>query len=182
MFVLSFGLTHKAPPTICSRWQFLILLLFQKYQIRDDISWELSAGRRFSWNITPYFCRKLGKMLQNLSSAAVVIGALWVHLFPSIYNNCRLLTYLMMYINSLYCRHYGPRSECSYGSILIRGFSICFHDKCIFRCNIYAADVKCRRQFQNNVAYIANTMNPDQNAPIGIGAFWSGVIKCLLPW
>ena len=26
--------------------------------------------------ISPYFCPKLGKMLQNLSSAAVVIGAL----------------------------------------------------------------------------------------------------------
>ena len=29
----------------------------------------------------PYFCRKLGKMSQNLSSAAVVVGALRVNLF-----------------------------------------------------------------------------------------------------
>ena len=29
-------------------------------------------------NITPYFCRKLGKILQNLLSAAVMIGALRV--------------------------------------------------------------------------------------------------------
>ena len=36
--------------------------------------------RRFSCNITPYFCRKLGNMSQNLSSAAVVIGALRVKL------------------------------------------------------------------------------------------------------
>ena len=28
---------------------------------------------------SPYFFRKLGKMLQNLSSSAVVIGALWVN-------------------------------------------------------------------------------------------------------
>ena len=28
----------------------------------------------------PYFCRKLGKMSQNLSSAAVVIGALRVNI------------------------------------------------------------------------------------------------------
>ena len=42
------------------------------------ISRESSAGRRFSCNIKPYFCRKLGKMTQNLSSAAVVIGALRV--------------------------------------------------------------------------------------------------------
>ena len=33
-------------------------------------------------NIIPYFCRKLGKMSQNLSSAAVVIGSLRVNLFP----------------------------------------------------------------------------------------------------
>ena len=32
----------------------------------------------------PYFCRKLGKVLQNLSSAAVVIGALRVKISVSI--------------------------------------------------------------------------------------------------
>ena len=33
----------------------------------------------FHWNrLLPYFCRKLGKMSQNVSSAAVVIGALRV--------------------------------------------------------------------------------------------------------
>ena len=69
-------LTHKAPPIICNRRQFQILLLFQKKQIRDDISRESSAGRRFSRNITPYFCRILGKMLHSLSCAAVVIGTL----------------------------------------------------------------------------------------------------------
>ena len=31
-----------------------------------------------SCNIIPYFCRKLGKMSQNLSSAAVMIGTLRV--------------------------------------------------------------------------------------------------------
>ena len=40
---------------------------------------KLSAGRRFSCNIIPYFCWKLGKMSQNLSSAAVIIGALRVN-------------------------------------------------------------------------------------------------------
>ena len=34
--------------------------------------------RQFSCNIIPYFFRKLGKMSQNLSSVAVVIGALRV--------------------------------------------------------------------------------------------------------
>ena len=37
------------------------------------------VGRRFSCNINPYFCRKLGKKSQKLSSAAVVIGALRVN-------------------------------------------------------------------------------------------------------
>ena len=74
-------LTLKAPPIICSRRQFQILPLFFKKEIRHDISWELSAGRQFSWYIIPYFFWQLGKMLQNLSSAAVVIGALRVKCF-----------------------------------------------------------------------------------------------------
>ena len=73
-------LTPKGPPIICSRRQFQILLFFQKKQIRHDISLESSAGRRFSRSIIPYFFRKLGKMLQNLSSAAVVIDTLRVKL------------------------------------------------------------------------------------------------------
>ena len=32
-----------------------------------------------SWNIIPYFLRKLGEMSENLSSAAVVISALRVN-------------------------------------------------------------------------------------------------------
>ena len=44
----SFQLTLKAPPIICSRRQFQILLLFEKSQIRHDIARESSAGRRFS--------------------------------------------------------------------------------------------------------------------------------------
>ena len=35
-------------------------------------------NRQLAWNITPFFCYKLGKLSQNLSSAAVVIGALRV--------------------------------------------------------------------------------------------------------
>ena len=39
-------------------------------------------------NIIPYFCQKLGKMLQNLSSAAVVIGALRVNFMHKILDIC----------------------------------------------------------------------------------------------
>ena len=57
-----------------------MLPLFRKTskQKRHDISQESSAGRWLSCNIIPYFCQKLGKMSQNVSSAAVVIGALRV--------------------------------------------------------------------------------------------------------
>ena len=64
-------LTLKASPIICSRRQFQILPLFQNSNMARYFI-------RFSYNIIPYFCRKLGKMSQNLSSAAVMIGALRV--------------------------------------------------------------------------------------------------------
>ena len=41
-----------------------------------------------SCNIMPYFCRKLRKMSQNLSSAAVVIGALRVNDQINWYSEC----------------------------------------------------------------------------------------------
>ena len=44
---VSLCLTHKAPPTICSRWQFQILLLFQKYRERSGSVVEcLTRDRR----------------------------------------------------------------------------------------------------------------------------------------
>ena len=72
-------LTLKAPPIICSIRQLKILPLFQKQQIRPCYFMRIVAGRRSSCNIIPYFCRKLGKMSQNLSSAVVLIGALRVN-------------------------------------------------------------------------------------------------------
>ena len=54
---------HKAPPIICSTRPFQILLLLKK-KIRCNISY--------------LFYKNLGKMTQNLSSAAVVIGAVRV--------------------------------------------------------------------------------------------------------
>ena len=63
-------LTLKAPPIICSRRQLKILLLLK---VTNKVCWQT-----IPCNIIPYFCRKLRKMSQNLSSAAVVIGALRV--------------------------------------------------------------------------------------------------------
>ena len=48
----------------------------------------------------PYFCRKLGKMLQNLSSAAVVIGAFRVN---------DTLCLLVSSADNL-CKQFAPRS------------------------------------------------------------------------
>ena len=51
------------------------MMFHENCLLADD---SLLHERRFSCNIIPYFCRKLGKMAQNLSSAAVVFGALRV--------------------------------------------------------------------------------------------------------
>ena len=39
------------------------------------------------------------------------------------------VSHLHMFSDKLCCKQYGPRSECSLGSILIRVISVCFHDK-----------------------------------------------------
>ena len=62
---------------------------------------------------TLFYFPKLGKMSQNLKSAAVVIGALRVKPFSTINNNCRLLSLLNMSYGGLYLKQYGPRSDCS---------------------------------------------------------------------
>ena len=33
------------------------------------------------------------------------------------HDNCRLLTYLLIDFGSLYCKQYGPRSDCSLGAV-----------------------------------------------------------------
>ena len=68
-------LTLKAPPINCSRRQFQILPPFQKLEIRHDI-YKNRLLADDSHEI-PYLIvfPKFGKMLQNLPSAAVVIGA-----------------------------------------------------------------------------------------------------------
>ena len=56
---------------------------------------RLLAYDQVLMNIIPYFCRKLGNMSQNVSSAAVVIGALRVNIFyVSSYQKCYIDTSL----------------------------------------------------------------------------------------
>ena len=69
-------LTYKAPPIICSRRQFQILLIFFLSKITNK-AWYLMLVDDPQERSYLIF-RKLGKMSQNSSSAAVVIGALRV--------------------------------------------------------------------------------------------------------
>ena len=52
--------------------------------------------------------------------------------FSTIHNNYYLLCHLLLYFGSLYCKQYGPRSDCSIRSSLIRIHSVCFLDKIIW--------------------------------------------------
>ena len=45
----------------------------------------------------------------------------------------------MMHFGSLYCKQYGPRSDCSLGTSLIRAHSVCFHQKSSLKLNLIYA-------------------------------------------
>ena len=62
----------------CSRLQFCdIFLNFQK-KIRHDISWELSAGRWFTWNFMPYlFIFGKATKFKKFRLLQIIGGALW---------------------------------------------------------------------------------------------------------
>ena len=105
-------LTIKAPPIIYNWRQMQILPLFQKSKIGHDISWESSAG--FSCNIISYFCRKLGKMSQNLSSAAVVIGHLRVNVVCTFFWKKNNFFKNIIHEYHQYVRQFRPRSGLTY--------------------------------------------------------------------
>ena len=48
---------------------------------------------------------------------------------PENFHPCCLLSCLLKYLSSLYCKQYGPRSDCSLNSSLIRVHIVCFHDE-----------------------------------------------------
>ena len=62
-------------------------------------------------NILPYFCRKLGKMSQNLSSASVVIGALRV----------KWKLFCIILVKTVWCRGGGSSVEEKWGICRERG-------------------------------------------------------------
>ena len=75
---------------------------------------RIVCWQRFSCNIIPYFCQKLGKMSQNLSSAAVVIGALrvrvntvrWPEQYPCTKNTIHC-TYILPHRTATSSAHVG---------------------------------------------------------------------------
>ena len=80
-------LIPKSADHDCSRRQILRHLSSFSKEIRNYISWESSASRRFSWNIMPYLLfLKRGK-IWNCCLLQIVGGALWVkflhHIFLS---------------------------------------------------------------------------------------------------
>ena len=64
---------HKAPSTFCNIQLLQIVLLFSKI---TNKAWYFTILMKYHTVFSPYFFRKLRKIPQNLSSAAVVIGAL----------------------------------------------------------------------------------------------------------
>ena len=83
---------------------------------------------------------KLGNYLQQTASADDIFRCIfflalkglkhyWLRPSPASHNFRRLLTLLLIFLDSLFYKHYGPRSDCSHGSSLIRFHSVCFHDK-----------------------------------------------------
>ena len=72
--------------------------------------------------------------------------------FPAFHDHCRLLSCLLLNLDSLCCRQYEPRSDCSLWSRLIRVHSVCFHGKSFLECiPIYTADVISRQHFWTKI-------------------------------
>ena len=70
----------------------------------------------------------LGNSLQQTTSADNISDAFFSGA-SRVNDNCRLLSYLLIYFGSLYCRQYEPRSDTSLRSSLIGAHSVCFHEK-----------------------------------------------------
>ena len=86
-------------------------------------------------------------IIQDISSKLKVVWlrASFTQVKPSLVcSSCRL-----KFLGSLICKQYGPRSDCSLVSSLIRVHIVCLHEKSSLKCTwIYAADLQSRHHFQ----------------------------------
>ena len=74
-------LTHKAPPIICSRRQFQILLFYLFFFLtKNNACYFMRIVSDDSHEISYLIFSKIGKDVEKLSSAAIMIGALRVKL------------------------------------------------------------------------------------------------------
>ena len=78
------------------------------------------------------------KFVINCASAGALskIKKMLLNPFPSSRCFCRLLSHLVMFLDNMYCKQYGPRSDSSLWSSLIRVHCVCFHDKILSEVNI----------------------------------------------
>ena len=71
--------------------------------------------------------------------------------FPAIQNICHLLSHLRIYFSRQYCKLYGPRSDCSLRSSLIRVHRVWFRHKSHLVNLIHPLDVLSRQNFQDRI-------------------------------
>ena len=77
----------------------------------------------------------------------------------------------MIYFGSLhvYCKQYGPKSDCSFRCSLIKVHTVCFHDKSCLECTEYmqqmlqADDIFRQKYWQDKGSYIQNDDIPAHN-------------------
>ena len=83
----------------------------------------------------------------------LMLNRKYKNLFPTVTTFVTCSSHLLIFLGSLYCKQYGPRSDCSIRSSLIRVHSVCLHNKIYSEVNLnkhlYAADVKSRQHFRN---------------------------------
>ena len=110
------------------------------------------AGRLFTWNDEPYFSPKnperyeIRPLLQSCFNYKI---CLWnSNPFPANHIFCRLLFHLLIFLGSLYCKQYGPRSDSEVCSGLIVFASMI---KSSLKCTLIytsGADVESREIFR----------------------------------
>ena len=96
--------------------------------------------------------------------------------FPAI-QHCRLLTHLLMCFGSLYCKQYGPRSDCSHiansmdpGQTALILQTVWTQIRLLSYCKQYGPRSDC--------SDIANSMDPDQTAPM-LQTVWTQITLLL---
>ena len=109
---------------------------------------------------------KLGCFPSRLTKALVVIRGLpnvliILTISPQVTTFVVSPFHLLMFLGSLFCKKYGPRSDCSQGAVC-PGFIFSASIKTSQKCSsIYTADVKSRRHFQDENTVVPTKSDSD---------------------